>query len=66
PPPPPPIFFLHAYPPKQMCIRDSTYRDPVSGHVFGLGKDKEAAIREAVAANYSDQARPALLSLIHI
>ncbi|MGS0737264.1 phage integrase Arm DNA-binding domain-containing protein [Pseudomonas sp. GG8] len=42
-----------------------TYRDPVSGHVFGLGKDKEAAIREAVAANYSDQARPALIDRIN-
>lgn len=28
-----------------------TYRDPVSGRSFGLGKDKEAAIRESVAAN---------------
>lgn len=37
-----------------------TYRDPVNGRVFGLGKDKEAAIREAVAANHADHVRPTL------
>ncbi|WP_288101221.1 phage integrase Arm DNA-binding domain-containing protein [Pseudomonas sp.] len=41
-----------------------TYRDPISGRVFGLGKDKEAAIREAVAANHADQTRPALVDRI--
>lgn len=37
-----------------------TYRDPISGRVFGLGKDKEAAIREAVAANHADAIKPTL------
>lgn len=37
-----------------------TYRDPVSGRTFGLGRDKEAAIREAVAANMAMMA-PATL-----
>lgn len=41
-----------------------TYRDPISGRVFGLGKDKEAAIREANAANHADQGRPALVDRI--
>lgn len=41
-----------------------TYRDPLSGRVFGLGKDKEAAIREAVAANHADLVRPALVDRI--
>lgn len=38
-----------------------TYRDPVSGRCFGLGTDKEAAIREAVAANHALRSRPAAL-----
>lgn len=38
-----------------------TYRDPVSGRMFGLGKDKDAAILEAVAANMALMA-PANLS----
>lgn len=37
-----------------------TYRDPVSGRVFGLGKDKDAAIREAVAANHAEFLKPSL------
>lgn len=37
-----------------------TYRDPVSGRTFGLGRDKEAAIREAVAANMAMMAPPTL------
>ncbi|HEY0287057.1 MAG TPA: phage integrase Arm DNA-binding domain-containing protein [Pseudomonas sp.] len=37
-----------------------TYRDPVSGRVFGLGKDKDTAIREAVAANHAEILRPTL------
>lgn len=37
-----------------------TYRDPVSGRCFGLGKDKEQAVREAMAANFADAARPTL------
>lgn len=37
-----------------------TYRDPVSNRWFGLGKDKDAAIREAVAANLADVQRPTL------
>lgn len=37
-----------------------TYRDPISGRSFGLGKDKEAAIREAVAANMAEHLRPSL------
>jgi len=37
-----------------------TYRDPVSGRMFGLGKDKEAAIIEAVVANYADVLKPTL------
>lgn len=41
-----------------------TYRDPVSGRVFGLGKDKEAAIREAVAANHSEVLKPTLSARI--
>lgn len=41
-----------------------TYRDPVSGRVFGLGKDKEAAIREAVAANHADAIKPTLTDRI--
>ncbi|WP_110946402.1 phage integrase Arm DNA-binding domain-containing protein [Pseudomonas bohemica] len=39
-----------------------TYRDPVTGRMFGLGKDKDAAIREAVAANYADVLKPNLVS----
>lgn len=41
-----------------------TYRDPVSGRCFGLGKDKETAIKEAIAANFADMQRPALTSRI--
>lgn len=41
-----------------------TYRDPVSGRVFGLGKDKEAAIREAAAANHADAIKPSLTERI--
>jgi integrase len=37
-----------------------TYRDPVSGRVFGLGKDKDTAIREAVAANHAEVLKPSL------
>jgi integrase len=37
-----------------------TYRDPVTGRMFGLGQDKEAAIREAVSANHAEVLRPAL------
>lgn len=37
-----------------------TYRDPVTGRMFGLGKDKESAIREAVAANCAEVLKPAL------
>lgn len=37
-----------------------TYRDPISGRMFGLGKDKEVAILEAVAANMAMMA-PATL-----
>lgn len=37
-----------------------TYRDPISGRMFGLGKDKEAAILEAAAANMAMMA-PATL-----
>lgn len=37
-----------------------TYRDPVTGRMFGLGKDKEEAIREAVAANHADVLKPTL------
>jgi len=42
-----------------------TYRDPISGRVFGLGKDKEAAIQEANAANYSEAIRPTLTQRIN-
>lgn len=41
-----------------------TYRDPLSGRVFGLGKDKETAIREAAAANHADTFRPTLAERI--
>lgn len=41
-----------------------TYRDPISGRVFGMGKDKEAAIREAVAANHADAIKPTLTQRI--
>jgi integrase len=37
-----------------------TYRDPVSGRMFGLGQDKEAAIIEAVAANHAEVLKPTL------
>lgn len=41
-----------------------TYRDPVSGRMFGLGKDKDAALREAHAANAAIAARPVLVERI--
>lgn len=41
-----------------------TYRDPASGRMFGLGRDKAAAIREAVAANHAYQQRPVLVERI--
>lgn len=41
-----------------------TYRDPQSGRVFGLGRDKAAAIREAVAANHAHLERPVLVERI--
>lgn len=41
-----------------------TYRDPISGRVFGLGKDKDVAIREANAANHADHIRPTLAERI--
>lgn len=40
-----------------------TYRDPVTGRMFGLGKDKAAAIKEAVAANMAT-VRPTLAARI--
>lgn len=39
-----------------------TYRDPVSGRCFGLGTDKDSAIREAVAANHALNSKPAALA----
>lgn len=41
-----------------------TYRDPVTGRMFGLGKDKASAIREAVAANHAQAERPLLVERI--
>ena len=38
------------------------YRDPVSGRCFGMGTDKEAAIREAVAANHALNTKPPALA----
>jgi enterobacteria phage integrase len=38
-----------------------TYRDPVSGRFFGLGKDKEQAIKEVLAANHATAVIPQLL-----
>lgn len=37
-----------------------TYRDPLTGRMFGLGTDKEAAIREAISANYAEALKPTL------
>ncbi|WP_122544322.1 phage integrase Arm DNA-binding domain-containing protein [Pseudomonas viridiflava] len=37
-----------------------TYRDPITGRMFGLGKDKDSAIREAIAANFAEVSRPTL------
>lgn len=37
-----------------------TYRDPLSGRYFGMGKDKAQAVRETLAANHSSVASPAL------
>lgn len=39
-----------------------TYRDPVSGRMFGLGSDKAQAIAEAAAANMALQAAPPTLA----
>jgi integrase len=39
-----------------------TYRDPVSGRCFGLGTDKDTAIREAVAANHALYNKPVALA----
>lgn len=41
-----------------------TYRDPVTGRMFGLGQDKEAAIREALEANFAEVLKPSLASRI--
>lgn len=41
-----------------------TYKDPISGRCFGLGKDKDAAIREAIAANFADAIKPSLTERI--
>lgn len=41
-----------------------TYKDPISGRCFGLGKDKDSAIREAVAANFADSVKPSLAERI--
>ena len=41
-----------------------SYRDPVTGRMFGLGKDKAAAVREAVAANHAQAERPKLTDRI--
>lgn len=45
---------------KRNSVTYYTYRDPVSGKMFGLGKDKDVAVREAVAANMAEQLRPSL------
>jgi enterobacteria phage integrase len=37
-----------------------TYRDPISGRMFGLGKDKDAALREALAANQAEHLKTSL------
>jgi integrase len=42
-----------------------TYRDPISGRVFGLGKDKAAAILEAVATNHANPHKPTLSERIN-
>lgn len=41
-----------------------TYRDPESGRMFGLGRDKAAAIKEAAAANVASIQRPVLIERI--
>ena len=41
-----------------------TYRDPVTGRMFGLGQDKEAAILEAVSANHAEILKPTLQARI--
>lgn len=37
-----------------------TYRDPISGRMFGLGTDKDSAIHEAISANLSISTKPTL------
>lgn len=41
-----------------------TYRDPVTGRMFGLGTDKDVAVAEATAANFSDVTKPTLLERV--
>ncbi|KQQ60095.1 integrase [Pseudomonas sp. Leaf127] len=41
-----------------------TYRDPLTGRMFGLGQDKEAAIREAIEANFAEVLKPSLSSRV--
>lgn len=41
-----------------------TYRDPLTGRMFGLGQDKEAAIREAIEANFAEVLKPTLSTRI--
>ncbi|RPY68049.1 integrase [Pseudomonas aeruginosa] len=36
------------------------YRDPVSGRMFGLGKDKARAIQEAIEANHTESLQPTI------
>lgn len=42
-----------------------SYRDPVSGRVFGLGKDKARAIQEAVEANRAEMLQPTLTARLN-
>lgn len=41
-----------------------TYRDPQTGRMFGLGQEKEAAIREALEANFAETLKPNLSNRI--
>lgn len=41
-----------------------SYRDPVTGRMFGLGKDKQQAIREANAANQAEALRAPLVDRV--
>lgn len=41
-----------------------TYRDPLTGRMFGLGQDKEAAIREAIEANFAEVLKPSLATRV--